>query len=248
MLLFCCREVTNIGATGILPSSEPWEQLTVGLTKETKADEPIRVAIVEDDRPTRDGLGMLINGTPGYRCVATYRSVEDALRSATIEAPDVLLLDIHLPGMMGSEGVKALKRKHPSMEILMLTVYAEQDKVFESICNGACGYLLKETPPAKLLEAIREAHAGGAPMSPEIARKVVTLFQKAGPVEKVDGLTPQEIRLLKLLSEGYSYQGSAERLNISVNTVRDYIRSIYEKLHVHSKSEAVTKALRSRII
>jgi len=219
----------------------------VGLKTDTGAGKAIRVAIVEDDRPTRDGLAMLINGTSGYRCVATYRSVEDALRS-TGEAPDVLLLDINLPGMLGSEGVKELKQKHPSMEILMLTVYAEQDKVFESICNGACGYLLKETPPAKLLEAISEAHRGGAPMSPEIARKVVTLFHKTGPVEKVHGLTPQEVRLLKLLSEGYSYQGAAERLNISVNTVRDYIRSIYEKLHVHSKSEAVTKALRSRII
>jgi len=135
------------------------------------------------------------------------------------------------------------------MEVLMLTVYAEQDKVFESICNGASGYLLKETPPAKLLEAIREAHRGGAPMSPEIARKLVTLFQKTGPTEKIEEqITPQEARLLKLLSEGYSYQGAAERLNISVNTVRDYVRSIYEKLHVHSKSAAVTKALRSRII
>ena len=221
----------------------------MGLKKETRVDEPIRVAIVEDDRATREGLSMLINGTPGYRCIATYRSVEDALRLPASESPDVLLLDIHLPGMLGTEGVREFKEKHPAMEILMLTVYAEQDKVFESICNGACGYLLKETPPARLLEAINEAHNGGAPMSPEIARKVVTLFQKTGPVEKVnEALTPQEVRLLKLLSEGYSYQGAAERLNISVNTVRDYIRSIYEKLHVHSKSEAVTKALRSRLI
>ena len=218
----------------------------------SKADQPdtrIRVAIIEDDRPTREGLGMLINGTPGYHCVGTYRSVEDALRAISPDAPDVLLLDIHLPGMSGSEGVKSLKQKHPRMEILMLTVYTEQDKVFESICNGASGYLLKETPPVKLLEAISEAHRGGAPMSPEIARKVVTLFQKTGPTERIEEqLTPQEVRLLKLLSEGYSYRGASGRLKISVNTVRDYIRSIYEKLHVHSKSEAVTKALRGRII
>jgi DNA-binding NarL/FixJ family response regulator len=218
----------------------------------SKADQPsvrIRVAIIEDDRPTREGLGMLINGTPAYQCVGTYRSVEDALRTIGRDAPDVLLLDIHLPGMSGSEGVKSLKQKLPRMEILMLTVYTEQDKVFESICNGASGYLLKETPPAKLLEAISEAHRGGAPMSPEIARKVVTLFQNTGPTEKIEEqLTPQEVRLLKLLSEGYSYQGASDRLTISVNTVRDYIRSIYQKLHVHSKSEAVTKALRSRII
>jgi len=220
----------------------------VGLKAE-QADGRIRVAIVEDDRPTREGLGMLINGTPGYHCVGTYRTVEDALRAISRDVPDVLLLDINLPGMPGSEGVKPLKQRLPPMEVLMLTVYAEQDKVFESICNGASGYLLKETPPAKLLEAISEAHRGGAPMSPEIARKLVTLFQKTGPTEKIEEqITPQEVRLLKLLSEGYSYQGAAERLNISVNTVRDYVRSIYEKLHVHSKSAAVTKALRSRII
>ncbi len=217
--------------------------------KAEQADGRIRVAIVEDDRPTREGLGMLINGTPGYHCVGTYRTVEDALRAISRDVPDVLLLDINLPGMPGSEGVKPLKQRLPPMEVLMLTVYAEQDKVFESICNGASGYLLKETPPAKLLEAISEAHRGGAPMSPEIARKLVTLFQKTGPTEKIEEqITPQEVRLLKLLSEGYSYQGAAERLNISVNTVRDYVRSIYEKLHVHSKSAAVTKALRSRII
>ena len=209
----------------------------------------IRVAIVEDDRATREGLGMLINGTPRHKCVATFRSVEEALRRADSDAPDVLLLDIDLPGMSGSDGVGLLKEKYRPAEILMLTVHADEDKVFESICNGACGYLLKETPPARLLEAIGEARSGGAPMSPEIARKVVTLFQKTGPLEKFDEqLTPQEIRLLKLFVEGYSYRGAAERLSISVNTVRDYIRSIYDKLHVHSKSEAVAKALRSRMI
>jgi DNA-binding NarL/FixJ family response regulator len=210
---------------------------------------PIRVAIVEDDRATREGLGMLISGTPGYQCVGTFRSVEDALRWAGGETPDVVLLDIHLPGMLGSDGVRFLQEKFASVEIIMLTVYAEQDKVFESICNGACGYLLKETPPARLLEAINEAHRGGAPMSPEIARKVVSLFRQTGPPKKLDEqLTPQETRLLKLLVEGYSYQGSADQLNISVNTVRDHIRSIYDKLHVHSKSEAVSKALRHRLI
>jgi len=221
------------------------------LVKETERQpcRPIRVAIIEDDRGTREGLGMLINGTSGYQCVGTFRSVEDALRWAGGAAPDVLLLDIHLPGMLGSDGVRLLREKFTPVEIIMLTVYAEQDKVFESICNGACGYLLKETPPARLLEAINEAYHGGAPMSPEIARKVVTLFQKTGPPEKLaEQLTPQEVRLLKLLVEGYSYQGAADRLNISINTVRDYIRSIYDKLHVHSKSEAVGKALRQRLI
>jgi DNA-binding NarL/FixJ family response regulator len=204
---------------------------------------------VEDDRSLREGLGILINNTPGYRCQRTYGSVEEALRLLGLDTPDVLLLDIHLPGMLGSEAVRVFREKFPLMQILMLTVYAEQDKVFESICNGACGYLLKKTPPVKLLEAIREAHDGGAPMSPEIARKVVTLFQKTGPPPTIDEqLTPQELRLLKLLAEGYSYQGAAGQMHVSVNTVRNYIRSIYEKLHVHSKSEAVSKAIRSGLI
>jgi DNA-binding NarL/FixJ family response regulator len=211
--------------------------------------QPIRVAIVEDDRSLREGLGILINGTPGYQCPRTYGSVEEALRLMSLAPADVLLLDIHLPGMLGSEGVRIFRERFPATQVLMLTVYDEQDKVFESICNGACGYLLKKTPPAKLLECIREAHEGGAPMSPEIARKVVTLFQKTGPPEKIDGqLTPQEIRLLKMLADGYSYQNAAGQLNISINTVRNHIRSIYEKLQVHSKSEAVSKAIRSRLI
>lgn len=210
---------------------------------------PIKVAIVEDDRTLREGLGMLIHATPGYTCPRTYGSVEEALQLLSLAAPDVLLLDIHLPGMLGSEGVRKFREQFPDMQIMMLTVYDGQDKVFESICNGACGYLLKKTPPAKLLEFIREAHEGGAPMSPEIARKVVTLFQKTGAPEKIDEqLTQQEIRLLRLLADGYSYENSAGQMNISINTVRNYIRSIYEKLHVHSKSEAVSKAIRSRLI
>jgi len=192
---------------------------------------------------------MLIDGTTGYQCVGTFHSVENALGSLRVEAPDVLLLDIQLPGMLGSDGVKVFLEQFPSIQIIMLTVYAEQDKVFESICNGACGYLLKETPPARLLDAIREAHNGGSPMSPEIARRVVTLFQQTGVPEKFEEhLTPQELRLLKLLVDGYSYQKAADHLNVSVNTVRAHIRNIYEKLHVHSKSEAVGKALRNRLV
>lgn len=212
-------------------------------------NDQIRVAIVEDDRVTREGLGVLINGTPGYRCVATYRSVEEALASIGAEAPDVLLLDIHLPGIPGSEGVRIVREKYPRLQVLMLTVYAEEDKIFESLCNGACGYLLKKTPPAKILDAIREVCDGGAPMSPEIARQVVRLFQKTAPPERIEeSLTPHELRLLRLLSEGHSYQAIADRLHISINTVRNYIRTIYDKLHVHSKAEAVGKALKSRII
>jgi DNA-binding NarL/FixJ family response regulator len=239
MLLLLPAKSRNIGP----------ERFLMQQIAEKQASETIRVAIVEDDHRLREGLRILIDGTPGYRCQRGYGSVEEALRLLGLEAVDVLLLDIHLPGMLGSEAVKVFREKFPSMQILMLTIYAEQDKVFESICNGASGYLLKKTPPAKLLDAIKEAHEGGAPMSPEIARKVVTLFQKTGPPEIIDErLTPQEVRLLKLLSEGYSYQSGAGQMNVSINTVRNYIRSIYEKLHVHSKNEAVSKALRSRII
>jgi DNA-binding NarL/FixJ family response regulator len=216
---------------------------------------PICVAIVEDDRSLREGLSLLINATPGFRCPRTFGSVEEALHALAAGGaqPDVLLLDIHLPGMLGSEGVKVFRERFAPMQILMLTVYAEQDKIFESICNGACGYLLKKTPPARLLESIREAFEGGSPMSPEIARQVVTLFQKTAHLmsprdQAEEQLTPQEVRLLQLFSDGHSYQSAAGQLNISVNTVRNYIRSIYDKLHVHSKNEAVGKALRSRII
>ena len=214
-----------------------------------EASRPIGVAIVEDDTSLREGLGMLISGTPGYRLAGTFSSVESALASLPSGSPDVLLLDIHLPGMTGSEGVAPIRARNPSIQVLMLTVFVEEDKVFESICNGACGYLLKKTPPARLLEAIREAHEGGSPMSPEIARKVITLFRKThAPVSPSSRLTPHEVRLLKLLSDGHSYQSAGGQLDISINTVRNYIRSIYEKLHVHSKSEAVSKALKSRLI
>jgi DNA-binding NarL/FixJ family response regulator len=209
----------------------------------------IAVALVDDEPAIRRGLAVLINGTPGYRCTGTFGSVGDALRALGPELPDVMLLDINLPGIPGSEGARVFHETYPSMQILMLTVYDEDEHIFESICNGASGYLLKRTPPGELLEAIRDVHRGGSPMSPEVARKVVQLFRKTGPLEKIDhNLTPHEVRLLGMLADGYSYQAAANRLGISINTIRDYIRSIYDKLHVHSKTEAVRKALKGRII
>lgn len=210
----------------------------------------IRVAIVDDEHPIRKGLSLILNGTPGFCCVGAYRSVEEALQSIGREAPDVLLLDIYLQGgMLGSEGVGHLLEKYPTMQILMLTVTNAEEHIFESLCHGACGYLLKKTPPAELLAAIRDLHQGGAPMSSEIARKVVRLFKHAAPPPKADhNLTPHEVRLLGLLAEGYSYQATAYNLDISINTVRYYVRSIYDKLKVHSKTEAVQKALKNRII
>jgi DNA-binding NarL/FixJ family response regulator len=209
----------------------------------------IRVAIVEDDTRTRDGLAFLIDNAPGFRCTGRFRSAEDALRRLARDAPEVVLLDIQLPGMSGADAVALLREQSPMTDILMLTVYADQDNVFRSICNGATGYLLKNTTPAKLLASIREAHDGGAPMSPEIARKVLALFRRARPhAESECALTPHELRLLGLLAQGHSYKAAGDDMGISVNTIRNYVRSVYEKLHVHSKSEAVTKALRHGLI
>jgi DNA-binding NarL/FixJ family response regulator len=213
------------------------------------ADASLSVAVVDDDRGTRDGLAALIGGTPGFRCIATYASVEEALKRLADRAPDVLLLDIHLPGLSGSEGVRLLRDRYPRTQVLMLTVFAEEERIFESLCNGACGYLLKKTPPGRLLESILEAHAGGSPMSPDIARKVVVALQRSGPTDKPEqALTPHEVRIVRMLADGDSYQDVGDRLGITVNTVRNYIRRIYEKLHVHTKSQAVSKALRGRLI
>jgi DNA-binding NarL/FixJ family response regulator len=208
----------------------------------------LAIGIVEDDRGTREGLAALIGGTPGFRCVGTYASVEDAMKGMADAVPDVLLLDIHLPGLTGSEGVLLLREKYPATHVLMLTVFADEERVFESLCNGACGYLLKKTPPARLLESIVEAHGGGSPMSPEIARKVVVALQAGRQKSPEQTLTPHEARIVRMLAEGDSYQEVGDRLGVTVNTIRNHIRRIYEKLHVHTKSEAVSKALRSRLI
>jgi DNA-binding NarL/FixJ family response regulator len=209
----------------------------------------IRVALVEDDRPTRDGLRELIHDAAGFRCVGAFGSIEEALALGPADDPAVILLDIHLPGMSGCEGVRVLRERYPAAQIVMLTVYADEDRIFESIRNGACGYLLKDTPPSRLLEAVADAHAGGAPMSREVARKVVTLCRAAGqPLSLEAQLSPQELRLVELLAQGYSYQGASKQMHVSVNTIRNYIRAVYDKLHVHTKSEAVSKVMRSRLI
>jgi DNA-binding NarL/FixJ family response regulator len=209
----------------------------------------IKVAIVEDQQRTREGLATLIGGTPGYRIVGSFASMEEALAKLEREFPDVLLADIRLPGISGIEGVRRLKARYPALQVLMLTVYADDEHIFEAICAGACGYLLKDTPPTKLLEAIRELRDGGAPMSPEIARKVVTMFQKtAPPPSDEQQLSPRELQVLKLLADGHSYKTAAAALSVSEDTIRFHIRNIYEKLHVHSKSEAVLKAFRQGIL
>jgi DNA-binding NarL/FixJ family response regulator len=175
--------------------------------------------------------------------------MEEALLNMGKGLPKVALVDIGLPGMSGVEGIRRLREQHPKLLVLMLTVYGDDERIFEAICAGACGYLLKKTPPARLLESLREVVSGGAPMSPEVARRVVHLFQKFHPPESAEyHLTPTEMRLLKLLAEGHHYKTAAAEMQVSINTVSYHMRSIYQKLQVHSKSEAVAKALRDRLI
>jgi len=208
----------------------------------------LKVAIIEDVRALREGFAILIDGTEGYQCTGSFRTMEEALAKIGFSLPDVALVDIGLPGMSGIEGVRLLKERYPDVLLMMLTVYDDDDRIFEALCAGACGYLLKKTPPARLLECLKEAVAGGAPMTPEIARRVVTLFRQVHPPAHADyHLTPHETRLLKLLVEGHNYKTAAAHLSVSFNTICFHIRHIYEKLQVHSKSEAVAKALRQRL-
>jgi len=210
----------------------------------TTSSKDITVAIVEDQAQTREGLAVLIDGTKGFRTVGAYASMEDALEKLPQSRPDIALCDIELPGMTGIEGVRRLKSRWPELQILMLTVFADNDHVFEAICAGASGYLLKDTPPARLVESIRELHEGGAPMSPEIARKVVAMFSKVVPPKREEHrLSARELEILQLLAEGHSYKTAAKALSLSLDTVRFHIRNIYEKLHVRSRGQAVARRL-----
>jgi len=210
---------------------------------------PIKVAIIEDQREVREGLAVLINGTPGFKCTGNYRTMEDALRVLEKEPPDVLLTDLGLPLMSGTDGIRILKTSHPNLPILALTVYNDDESIFEALCAGASGYLLKNTPPARLLDCLKEVLSGGAPMSPQVAQRVIRLFREFSPPAKATyRLTQQETELLRLMVEGYNYKAAAARLGITINTVSFHVRNIYEKLQVHSKSAAVVKALRERII
>jgi DNA-binding NarL/FixJ family response regulator len=209
----------------------------------------IKVAIIEDQREVREGLAILINGTTGFRCVGSFRTMEEALRLIANELPDVILTDLGLPGISGIKGIGILKARHPEVPIVALTVYDDDGEIFDALCAGASGYLLKDTQPARLLECLREVVAGGAPMSPEVARRVIDLFREFRPPGRAShSLTPAETELLKLLVEGHNYKTAAAEIGISINTVSFHLRNIYEKLQVHSKTEAVAKALRERIV
>ena len=203
----------------------------------------IKVAIVEDDKKIRDGLYSLINGTSGFDCIQSFETAEDALKKSDPKI-DVYLMDINLPGISGIDCIKKLREANCKAQIVMLTVYENDDEIFRSLIAGANGYLLKTTPPAKLLEAIEEVYNGGSPMSSQIARKVVTAFSRMETAtEENYNLTTREEEILSLLAKGFRYKEIAEKLFLSTETVRKHIHNIYEKLHVRSKTEAVLKYL-----
>jgi len=210
---------------------------------------PVRVVLIEDLREVREGLTVLINGTPGFRCTGSHRTMEEALARLERTMCDTVLTDIGLPGMSGIDGIRILRERFPDLPILALTVYNDDDKVFQALCAGASGYLLKNTPPARLLDSIREVLDGGAPMSPEVARRVIRLFRDFRPPDHADyHLTAQETELLKLLVEGHHAKTAAKEMGNSTNTVSFHLKNIYAKLQVHSKTEAVAKALRERLV
>ncbi|HSY77298.1 MAG TPA: response regulator transcription factor [Bacteroidia bacterium] len=201
----------------------------------------IKVAIVEDIKEIREGLQLLINSNNAFSCKHTYSNAEKALLNIPLTLPDVVLMDIHLPGMSGIEAVRSLKPRFLSMQFIMSTVYEDDENIFESLKAGATGYLLKKTSPDKILEAITDVYKGGSPISAEIARKVIASFQKENPVDAIPELTPREKEILKALSKGLRYKEIANEMHISMDTVRTHVRHIYEKLQVQSRIEAVNK-------
>ncbi len=204
----------------------------------------IKVAIVEDNRGTRESLTELIGRASTLRCVGAHSNGEEALRAIAAEQPDVVLMDINLPGMNGIECVGRLKESLPKTQVLMLTTYEEADLIFDSLRNGASGYLLKNIPASELVQAVEQVHSGGAPMSMQIARKVVNHFQQIKqPTSEVEELTKREHEILSLLAKGYLYKEIADQLGITLSTVRAHLHTIYEKLHVQSRTQAVVKFL-----
>lgn len=209
------------------------------------ANTPITVSIVEDDGRVRESLAGLITRADGFQCLSHYGTAEDALEDIPGKKPEVVLMDINLPGMSGIECVKKLKALLPEVQVVMLTVYENTEQIFQALSFGAAGYLLKQTPPDELLEAVREVHRGGSPMTSHIARKVVQSFQKSQTNKATENLSPREQEVLDYLAKGYLYKEIADTLHISFETVHTYIRRIYEKLHVRSRTEAVAKYLRA---
>ncbi len=206
---------------------------------------PITVSIVEDNEQLRGTLARVLNRAEGFRCVSDYASAEAALEGLPKDKPDVVLMDINLPGMNGVECVRRLNQVLSTTQAVMLTVYEDTENIFNALAAGASGYLLKRTKTPELLEAIREVHRGGSPMTTHIARKVTQSFHKAGPsTQATENLSEREQEVLDCLSQGFLYKEIAEKLGISYETVHTYIRRIYEKLQVRTRTEAVAKFLR----
>jgi len=209
----------------------------------------IRVGIVEDLDTIREGLADLVGDSPGFTCTGAWSGMEDALRDLRQRQPDVLLVDLGLPGMDGIEGIRQVRATWPKVVPVVLSVYQDDDRIFGALCAGACGYLLKKTPDLEILRRLEEAVTGGAPISPEIARQVVNLFAKFTPAPEAEhDLTPHEVRVLKLFVDGHNYRTAGQVLGVTRSTVAFHVRKIYEKLEVHSKSEAVAKALRDGLL
>lgn len=210
----------------------------------------IRVAIFEDNTNLRQGLFQLVNGSDGFVCVGAFANCNQLQKNLVDAKPDVVLMDIEMPGISGIEGVRMIKANFPEVKVLMETIFEDNEKIFNSICNGAEGYILKSTPPVQILSAIREIFEGGAPMTPTIANKVLKMFNNK-PVSVSENefrLTEREFEILKHLVDGMSYKMIAENCFISIDTVNGHIKNIYKKLQVHSKSEAVAKAIKGKIV
>src|SRR5437773_2418179 len=215
----------------------------------TTSSGPISVAIIEDHHEFRNYLTALVGGTEGFECTGGFRSIEEALPKINARVPDVILLDIGLPGMSGIEGIRLFKERYPEILLLTLTIHDDDERIFDALCAGASGYLLKKTQPGQLVESVKEAAQGGAPMSPEVARRVIRLFRDIRPPDRADyNLTPHETRILKLLVEGHNYKTAATKLGVAPTTINFHLQNIYQKLQVHLKTEAVAKALRNRLI
>lgn len=210
----------------------------------------IRVTIFEDNTQLREGLFNLIDSSEGFICGGAFSNCKRVLENVEETKPDVVLMDIEMPGINGIEAVRLIKEKFSGVKVLMETVFEDDDKVFQSVCNGAEGYILKNTPPDEILDAIKEIYDGGAPMTPAIALKVMHMFREnlSTASGNVFNLSAREKEILKCLVEGMSYKMAADKCFISIETVRGYIKTIYEKLNVHSKSEAVVKAMKRRIV
>ncbi|MDP2208504.1 MAG: response regulator transcription factor [Bacteroidota bacterium] len=200
----------------------------------------IKVAIVEDDNVIRNGIEYVLNNTPGFECVGSFNSGDAALKKMIIDDVDVVLMDINMPGISGIDCVRELRKRRSDLNILMLTVYETSENIFKSLTAGASGYVLKNTPMDELLKAIKELNEGGAPMSNEIARKVIKAFQ-IKPAEETEELSKREYEIVSELAKGLTYEEIADKLFISIETVRFHIKNMYSKLHVHSRTQAVMK-------